>query len=133
MSVERICKGPQKVGSVPPLREPEIGHYPEFREFFHQRFDLDINLSGKTGLVSVEGRFYEFIFLGRSGEPFSSGVEIASLIHGLEPMDSVQANTDLWAIMEWVVEGVGEPWTVEMLCKTGAIYRITAENIKQDL
>ena len=60
-------------------------------------------------------------------------MEIASLIQGLEPMDSVQANTDLWAIMEWVVEGVGEPWTVEMLCKTGAIYRITAENIKQDL
>ena len=129
MSVERICKRPQKVGSVPLLREPEIGHYPEFREFFHQRFDLDINLLGKTGLVSLEGRLYEFSFLGRSGERFSLGVEIASLIHGLEPMDSVQANTDLSAIME----GVGEPWTVEMLCKTGAIYRITAENIKQDL
>ena len=133
MSVERICKRPQKVESVPLLTEPEIGHYPEFREFFHQRFDLDLDLLGKTGLVSVEGRFYDFTFLGRSGEPFSSGVEIVSLIQGLEPMDSVQANTDLWAIMEWVVEGVGEPWTVEMLCKTGAIYRITAENSKQDL
>ena len=133
MSVERICKRPQKVESVPLLTEPEIGHYPGFREFFHQRFDLDLDLLGKTGLVSVEGRFYDFTFLGRSGEPFSSGVEIVSLIQGLEPMDSVQANTDLWAIMEWVVEGVGEPWTVEMLCKTGAIYRITAENSKQDL
>ena len=133
MSVERICKRPQKVGSVPLLTEPEIGHYPEFREFFHQRFDLDIDLLGKTGLVSVENRFYEFIFLDRSGEQFSSGVEIASLIQGLEPMDSVQANTELRAIMEWLVEGIGEPWTVEMLCKTGAIYRITAEKIKQDL
>ena len=48
-------------------------------------------------------------------------------------MDSVRAETDLWAIMEWLVEGVGEPWTVEMLRKTGAIYRITAVNIKEDL
>jgi hypothetical protein len=133
MSVEQICKRPQKVRSVPLLTEPEIGHYPEFREFFHQTFDLDIDPLGKTGLVSVEGRFYEFIFISRSGEPFPSGVEIAALIQGLEPMDSVQADTDLWAIMEWLVEGVGEPWTVEMLRKTGAIYRITAEKIKEDL
>jgi hypothetical protein len=133
MSVKQIFKRPQKVRSVPLLTEPEIGHYPEFREFLHQTFDLDIDPLGKTGFVSVEGRFYELIFLGRSGEPFPSGVEIAALIQGLEPMDSVQADTDLWTIMEWLVEGVGEPWTVEMLRKTGAIYRITAENINEDL
>ena len=69
MSVERICKRPQKVRSVPLLTEPEIGHYPEFREFFHQTFDL-----GKTGLVSVEGRFYELIIPG----PFRRTVSLRS-------------------------------------------------------
>ena len=66
MSVERILTRPKGVRSVPLLTEPEIGHYPEFREFFHQTFDLDGDPLGKTGLVTVEDRLYEFIFLGRS-------------------------------------------------------------------
>lgn len=132
MSVERILTRPKGVRSVPLLTEPEIGHYPEFREFFHQTFDLDDDPLGKTGLVTVEDRLYEFIFLGRSAEPFPSGVEIAALIQGLEPMDSVQADIDLWTIMEWLVRGVGEPWTIEMLRKTGDIYRITTEQTRED-
>ena len=47
-------------------------------------------------------------------------------------MDSVQADIDLWTIMEWLVRGVGEPWTIEMLRKTGDIYRITTEQTRKD-
>ena len=53
------------------LTEDRVGHYPEFRQFFVRRFDLD-----STGLVrpghvrAPSGMAYAIVFVGRSGEPF---------------------------------------------------------------
>jgi Mn-containing catalase len=44
----------------------------------------------------------------------------------LEPLDDVVVDQDLWAILGWMVDGVGAPWTVEYLQATGRLYRIPA-------
>jgi hypothetical protein len=64
--------------------------------------------------------------VGRSGRVFPCGVVIGAIVTGLEPLDVERADRDLWEILEWVVAGVGEPWTVEALRRTGAIYRVPA-------
>ena len=74
-------------------------------------------------MLDVDGRVYELIFIGRSGRPFPAAVEIAALVPGLEPMDTDQTDKDLWAIAEWLIQGVGEPWTVAALRTTGQIFR----------
>lgn len=124
MNVMRAEKRPANTRSVPLLSEPAIDHYPEFAAFLSDTFDLAASPLAAPGLLSIDGRFYELIFIGRSGRPFPAGVEIAALVPGLEPLDTAQADQDLWAILEWLVAGVGEPWTVDALRATGAIYRI---------
>ena len=74
--------------------------------------------------MSVSGRIYELIFVGRSGQPFPAAMEILALVPGLEPMDTDQTDKDLWEIMEWITEGVGEPWSLDSLRTTGKIYRV---------
>ena len=39
-------------------------------------------------------------------------------------MNTDQTDKDLWAIMEWLIEGVGEPWSLEALRTTADIYRV---------
>ena len=31
----------------------------------------------------------------------------------MEPLDDVVVDQDLWAILGWMIDGVGAPWTVE--------------------
>ena len=50
--------------------------------------------------------------------------EIAALVPGLEPMNTAQTDRDLWAIMEWMIQGVGAPWSIEALRTTGDIFRV---------
>ena len=64
------------------------------------------------------------MFLGRSGEPFPSGVEIYAIVDALEPLDESQVDRDLWTILRWMIAGVGAPWSVEDLDATGRLYRI---------
>jgi 2-haloacid dehalogenase len=112
--------------AVPLLTKPELGHYPEFRDFLTEAFDTAGVPTAAPGLLSVEGRFYELVFTGRSGRPFPAGVEIHALVAGLEPLDEQVADRDLWAIMEWLVGGVGGDWTVDAFRTTGHIYRVPA-------
>ncbi len=113
--------------SVPVLAEGELGHYPEFAAFFAATFDLDRAPLEAPGLLRVGGeRYYELVFVGRSGRPFPAGVEVGALVAGVEPLDAAQADRDLWAILTWLVAGVGGDWTVEALHETGRIYRIPA-------
>jgi hypothetical protein len=109
------------------LTEDRVGHYAEFREFFIRSFDLGrIGLS-KPGYVKADsGSTYELCFLGRSGEPFPSGVEISAIVDALEPFDEAVVDRDLWEIMHWMIAGVGSPWSVEDLEETGRLYRIPA-------
>ena len=44
----------------------------------------------------------------------------------LEPIDDDAVDGDLWAILGWMISGVGAPWTVGDLQETGRLYRIPA-------
>ena len=124
MTVTRITERPTDTRSVPLLTDSDVGHYPEFAAFLVATFDLTDRQLDAPGLLDVDGRVYELIFIGRSGRPFPAGVEIAALVPGLEPLDTHQTDNDLWAILEWLVAGVGEPWSVDALRTTGRIYRV---------
>ena len=130
MSVQKINERPSGFRSVPVLTDPEVAHYPEFKDFLVETFELDKDPLGTPGILDVDGRCYELIFVGRSGQPFPAAIEIAALVEGLEPMDTEQTDTDLWKIMEWLVQGVGGRWSIEALRTTGKIYRVMPEGIE---
>ena len=109
------------------LTEDRVGHYPEFRAYFVRVFNLDqLGLARPGYVVAPSGGVYEMVFVGRSGEAFPSGVEINALIDALEPMDENAVDRDLWAILRWMIAGVGAPWSVEDLDATGRLYRLPA-------
>ena len=109
------------------LTEDRLGHYPEFRAFFTRTFNLDrVGLSGPGFVCAPSGMAYALVFIGRSGEPFPSGLEIYAVVDALEPFDDAVVDKDLWAILGWMIGGVGAPWTVEVLQATGRLYRIPA-------
>jgi hypothetical protein len=109
------------------LAEDRIGHYPEFRRFFADTFDLDRAGLALPGYVAApSGGCYALVFIGRSGEPFPSGVEIHALVDALEPLDESIVDRDLWAILRWMIAGVGGDWTVRDLEATGRLYRVPA-------
>ena len=66
------------------------------------------------------------MFVGRSGEPFPSGLEVYAIVDALEPLDDAVIDRDLWAILGWMIGGVGVPWTADDLQATGRLYRIPA-------
>jgi hypothetical protein len=109
------------------LVEDRLGHYAEFRTFFERTFDLDRKGLAEPGFVRApSGTPYALVFIGRSGEPFPSGVEISAVVDALEPIDSAVLDRDLWAILRWMIAGVGGVWTVEDLDRTGRLYRVPA-------
>jgi xanthine dehydrogenase YagT iron-sulfur-binding subunit len=109
------------------LTEDRVGHYPEFRDYFARVFDLDrIGLAEPGFVQAPSGLTYALVFIGRSGEPFPSGVEVYAVVDSLEPIDDSGVDSDLWAILEWMIAGVGAPWTVRDLRETGRLYRIPA-------
>jgi hypothetical protein len=123
----RIVPNPAVAGKrrCPLLIEDRVGHYPEFRAFFTRCFDLErIGLQAPGYVAAPSGLVYELCFLGRSGEPFPSGVEVSVLVDALEPFDEAVVDRDLWEILRWMIEGVGAPWSVADLDATGRLYRI---------
>lgn len=109
------------------LAEDRVGHYPEFRAFFVRIFDLDRKGLEEPGFVRApSGIAYALVFIGRSGEPFPSGVEISAVVDALEPIDGDVLDRDIWAILRWMIGGIGGAWTVEDLDRTGRLYRIPA-------
>ena len=112
------------------LGEHDVAHYPEFRTFLSTAFALADDPLGQPGLLRVDDRYYELTFVGRSGRPFPAGVEIGALVPGLEPLDDTAADHDLWAILRWLVDGVGGDWSADALDTTGRIYRINAADAR---
>jgi hypothetical protein len=109
------------------LTEDRLGHYPEFRAFFVRTFDLDRTGLSEPGFIRApSGTIYALVFVGRSGEPFPSGLEVYAIVDALEPLDDMVVDRDLWAILGWMIGGVGAPWIVEDLQATGRLYRIPA-------
>ena len=124
MTIEILEQIPEGLRRVPVLTEPNVGHYPEFRNFLKKVFDLEQNNFKAPCVLQVNQYFYEFIFIGRSGEEFPAALEINALPPGLEPLNAEQTDRDLWEILEWLVLGVGPPWSLEALRETGSIYRV---------
>ena len=109
------------------LTEDRVGHYPEFRDYFVRVFNLARVGLAEPGFVQApSGLAYALVFIGRSGEPFPSGVEVYAIVDALEPIDDDAVDSDLWAILGWMIAGVGAPWTVRDLQQTGRLYRIPA-------
>jgi hypothetical protein len=109
------------------LAEDRLAHYPEFRDFFVRTFDLDRKGLSEPGFVrALSGNAYAFIFIGRSGAPFPSGLEVYAVVDALEPIDGDVLDRDLWSVLRWMIGGVGAPWTVEDLDRTGRLYRVPA-------
>jgi hypothetical protein len=107
------------------LAEDRVGHYPEFREFFIRRFSLDTDGLSKPGYVRApSGMIYSFVFVGRSGELFPDGLEVYALVDALEPLSEEDVDTDLWAVLTWIIQGIGGEWGVEDLDATGRLYRL---------
>jgi hypothetical protein len=107
------------------LTEDRIGHYPEFRDFFVKRFSLGTDLLSRSGFIrGPSGTIYSLVFVGRSEEPFPDGVEIYALVDALEPFSEEDVDTDLWAFLKWVIDGVGGDWKVEDLEATGRLYQL---------
>jgi hypothetical protein len=129
MSGVEITKQPDLSGKrrALVLTEDRIGHYAEFRDFFRRTFGLDRTELAEPGYVTApSGLTYAFVFVGRSGEPFPAGVEIYALVTALEPLDDEIVDRDLWAILHWMIAGVGGEWKVEDLEATGRLLRIPA-------
>ena len=102
------------------LTEDRVGHYPEFRDYFVRTFALDrIGLAEPGFVRAPSGLAYALVFIGRSGEPFPSGVEVYAIIDALEPIDEGVLDSDLWAILGWMISGVGAPWTVGICRRPG--------------
>ena len=109
------------------LAEDRVGHYPEFRRFFAATFNLDRDGLKQPGYVTApSGTSYALVFIGRSGEPFPAGVEVHALVPALEPLDEAAVDRDLWAILTWMIAGVGGDWTVQDLEETGRLFRVPA-------
>jgi hypothetical protein len=108
------------------LAEDRVGHYPEFREFFVRRFSLDANGLSRPGYMRApSGMIYALVFIGRSGEPFPDGLEIYALPDALEPLSDADVDADLWALLRWMIAGVGGEWRVEDLDATGRLYQLS--------
>ena len=109
------------------LAEDHISHYPEFRDFFVRAFDLDrIGLARPGFVAAPSGLAYALVFIGRSGESFPAGVEIYAVVDALAPIDENLLDRDLWALLCWMIEGVGAPWEIESLMATGKLFRMPA-------
>src|SRR6516162_1027099 len=96
-----------------------------------ERFEMLVLGSGAGGklpgfIQAPSGLAYALVFIGRSGEPFPAGVEIYAVTDALEPIDDDAVDSDLWAILGWMIAGIGAPWTVRDLQETGRLYRIPA-------
>ena len=66
MSVRKKNERPSGFRSVPVLTDPEVAHYPEFKDFLIEAFELDKDPLRTPGILEVDGRYYELIFVGLS-------------------------------------------------------------------
>ena len=122
MTEIRVIENPTPEGKRKALvlAEDRIGHYPEFREFFVRQFCLGTNGLSRPGYVRApSGMIYALVFIGRSGEPFPDGLEIYAIVDALEPLSDTELDIDLWALIRWMIAGIGGEWRVEDLDATG--------------
>jgi hypothetical protein len=104
------------------LIEQSPDHYLEFNAFVQRELDRSggsLFFRGVSGMVYRVGAVAE--------EPGGSrGVEICVRLpgRGAQRVPGDLVDRDLWAFLEWLIQGVGGEWTLEALRKVGAIYRV---------
>jgi hypothetical protein len=49
---------------------------------------------------------------------------VYALVDALEPLNDANVDTDLWAFLRWMIQGVGGEWKVEELDATGRLYQL---------
>jgi hypothetical protein len=125
---ERAKRPAGEYRSVPLLAEPNVEHYPEYRDFFISRFGLAEDPFAPAPVVSFEDRLYELVFVGYSGRPFPAEIWINALVPGLEPLDETAADADLWSLLSWIVSEIGGEWSEDDLDLTGRIYKLRDTN-----
>jgi hypothetical protein len=75
-------------------------------------------------LGQISAEIDTLVFVGRASP--SHRARVYAIDEALEPLDDAAVDKDLWAILGWMVSGVGAPWTVEDLHATGRLCRIPA-------
>lgn len=108
------------------LREDDLGHYDEFRRFLAAALGLDHRTvpAEPTLFRAGSGALYELVVVGRAGAPFPSGVEVNAVLRDFAALDDDAVDADLWELLRWLFDGVGEGWDVAALEATGRLYRL---------
>ena len=121
---ERVERPAAGYRSVPLVTEHAVGHYPEFRDFFIDRFGLAEDPFAPAPVLAFGDRRYELVFVGYSGCPFPAEVRVNALVSGLEPLDEAAADADVWSLLHWIVSEIGGEWSGDDLDLTGQIYKL---------
>jgi hypothetical protein len=58
--------------------------------------------------------------------PFPAGLEIYAVLDALEPVGDQVIDADLWAMLRWMVEGLGGHWSLKELGATGRLHQVSA-------
>lgn len=70
------------------------------------------------------GLGYKLVRLtGDSGDVEGIAIHLLSTAGTDTTGDQVEVDLDIWAFLEWLIDGVGGEWNVAALRKTGAIYK----------
>jgi hypothetical protein len=102
--IEKWARRPVGHRVVPLLTEHYLGHFPELREYLVSTLSGPGESSDHPRLVVANKRFYELgLAPGSRAGGTPTGISIAALVPGREPLDDDQAETDLWAIVRWIV------------------------------
>lgn len=105
------------------LLEQTPDHYPEFGTFIRGRLEEtggNLYFRGPSGLVYRVGQIED-------NPEGLRGIEICVRVEEESQTVAPEADLvdlDLWAFLEWLVPEVGQPWSLDGLRRTGAIYRI---------
>ena len=103
------------------LLEQSPAHYPEFDAFLRKHME-----SGALYFRGMGGMYYKVDYVESDPDMHTDpGVRISALLPEIDQtLSGDSMNRDIWLFLEWLIEGVGEPWSVVDLRKTGSIYKI---------
>ena len=104
------------------LIEQTPDHYPEFNALLQHELE---HAGGNLFFRGTSGMAYRVGTVKENPEGLR-GIEIClrSADKGGQIISGDVVDRDLWMFLEWLVQKVGMEWTLKVLHKTGAIYRI---------
>jgi Malate:quinone oxidoreductase (Mqo) len=57
-------------------------------------------------------------------ETLDDCARVYALVDALEPLSEEDVDSDLWAFLRWMIQGIGGEWKVEDLDATGRLYQL---------